>query len=90
MPDDKELYDLLSMLDRLEELREDLEALELGGRGLGDDGVAAELREEAAVLGLRTVADVERRIAELNAQVDLRDDPVSPPLPDDDLPTTDG
>lgn len=75
MADEKELYDLLSMLDRLEELREDLEELERRGRGLDDAGTDEELREEAAVLGVRTVADVERRIAELNAQVDLHDAP---------------
>ena len=35
--DDKELYDLLAMLDRLEEIREDLEELGLAGDvGVGD------------------------------------------------------
>ena len=66
--DDKELYDLLSMLDRLEELREDLEELALNGQGLA--GADDDLRQEMEVLGIRDLADVERRIAELNAQVD--------------------
>ena len=74
--DDKELYDLLAMLDRLEEIREDLEELGLAGDvGVGD-AIDDELREELAVLGLRSIEDVERRIAELNAQIDLREDPV--------------
>ena len=74
--DDKELYDLLAMLDRLEEIREDLEELGLAG-DLGEgDAIDDELREELAVLGLRSIEDVERRIAELNAQIDLREDPV--------------
>jgi len=74
--DDKELYDLLAMLDRLEEIREDLEELGLAGDvGVGD-AIDDELREELAVLGLRSIEDVDRRIAELNAQIDLREDPV--------------
>jgi len=74
--DDKELYDLLAMLDRLEEIREDLEELGLAG-DLGEgDAIDDELREELAVLGLRSIEDVERRIAELNAQIDLREDPI--------------
>ena len=71
MADDKELYDLLSMLDRLEEVREDLEELELSGLAIDDAGVSEELREELAALGVRTIGDVERRMAELNAQIDL-------------------
>ncbi len=66
--DDKELYDLLSMLDRLEDLREDLEELALNGRGIVD--ADDDLRKEIDLLGIRDLDDVERRIAELNAQVD--------------------
>ena len=66
--DDKELYDLLSMLDRLEDLREDLEELALNGRGIAD--AADDLRQEIDLLDIRDLDDVERRIAELNAQVD--------------------
>ena len=66
--DDKELYDLLSMLDRLEDLREDLEELALNGHGLA--GADDDLRQEMELLGIRELPDVERRIAELNAQVD--------------------
>lgn len=66
--DDKELYDLLMMLDRLEELREDLEALEREGRTL--DEADDDLRAELAALGVVSSADLERRIAELNAQID--------------------
>ena len=66
--DDKELYDLLSMLDRLEDLREDLEELALNGRGVAD--ADADLRQEIDLLGIHDLDDVDRRIAELNAQVD--------------------
>ncbi len=66
--DDKELYDLLSMLDRLEDLREDLEELALNGRGVADAN--DDLRQEIDLLGIRDLDDVDRRIAELNAQVD--------------------
>ena len=66
--DDKELYDLLSMLDRLEDLREDLEELALNGRGVAD--ADDDLRQEIDLLGIRDLNDVDRRIAELNAQVD--------------------
>jgi hypothetical protein len=75
MADEKELYDALAMLDRLEELREDLEELALNGRALDDPDVDEDLRVEAATLGVRTVADVEARMAELNAQVDLLEGP---------------
>ena len=74
MADDKELYDLLSMLDRLEEVREDLEELDLRGLAIDDEGVDEELREELAALGVDSLAGVERRIAELNAQIELTDD----------------
>ena len=66
--DDKELYDLLSMLDRLEDLREDLEELALNGRGVAD--ADDDLRQEIDLLGIHDLDDVDRRIAELNAQVD--------------------
>ena len=66
--DDKELYDVLSMLDRLEDLREDLEELALNGRGVAD--ADDDLRQEIDLLGIRDLDDVDRRIAELNAQVD--------------------
>ena len=66
--DDKELYDVLSMLDRLEDLREDLEELVLNGRGVAD--ADDDLRQEIDLLGIRDLDDVNRRIAELNAQVD--------------------
>ena len=85
MADDKELYDLLSMLDRLEEVREDLEELEREGRSLDDQGVDEELRDEAGVLGVRTSADVERRIAELDAQVELRSDPPGGAAAEDEI-----
>ncbi len=63
------------MLDRLEELREDLEELALNGRTLDDPDVDEDLRAEAETLSVRTVADVEARMAELNAQVDLLEGP---------------
>ena len=66
--DDKVLYDLLSMLDRLEDLREDLEELALNGRGIAD--ADDDLRQEVDLLGIHDLDDVDRRIAELNAQVD--------------------
>lgn len=75
MADEKELYDALAMLDRLEELREDLEELALNGRALDDPDVDEDLRAEAETLGVRAVADVEARMAELNAQVDLLEGP---------------
>ncbi len=75
MADEKELYDALAMLDRLEELREDLEELALNGRTLDDPDVDEDLRAEAETLSVRTVADVEARMAELNAQVDLLEGP---------------
>ncbi|MGN6672428.1 MAG: hypothetical protein ACTHMA_03950 [Thermomicrobiales bacterium] len=81
MPDDKELYDLLSMLDRLEEIREDL--LEIaGGEFVADEAEAEELREEMQSLGVSTLADIEHRIAEFNAQLDLREHD-DPDLPDE-------
>lgn len=83
--DEKELYDLLAMLDRLEELREDLEELERQGLTPDDEAVDEDLRAEMATLGVRSVADVEARIAELNAQIDLMEGPGAPPdEPDED------
>ena len=66
--DDKGLYDVLSMLDRLEDLREDLEEVGLNGRCVAD--ADDDLRQEIDLLGIRDLDDVDRRIAELNAQVD--------------------
>ncbi len=72
------LYDLLRQLDRLEDLREDLQELALRG-GVGDNDELDEegraLDEEAilaemATLGVRTLGEVEARIAELNEQLD--------------------
>lgn len=72
------LYDLLARLDRLEDLREDLQELALRG-GVGD---ADELDEEGKILdeevilaemtalGVRTLGEVEERIAALNDQID--------------------
>jgi uncharacterized small protein (DUF1192 family) len=72
------LYELLTQLDRLEDLREDLQELALRG-GVGDD---EELDEEGKVLdeelilaemtalGVRTLGEVEERIAALNEQMD--------------------
>ena len=72
MADEKELYDILSMLDRLEDLREDLEEIAISGQsvpeatGMDEDELAAEMR----ALGVTSIEDVEHRIAELNAQID--------------------
>ncbi len=78
MPEPKPLYELLTQLDRLEDLREDLQELALRG-GVGDD---EELEEEGKVLdeelilaemtalGVRTLGEVEERIAVLNEQMD--------------------
>ncbi|HEY8600981.1 MAG TPA: hypothetical protein VIL85_21280 [Thermomicrobiales bacterium] len=76
-----ELYALMRQLDRLEELREDLQELALrGGASLDDEDEdedieieeldVAALTAELADLGLTTLDDVERRIAELNARLD--------------------
>jgi hypothetical protein len=78
MPEPNPLYDLLTQLDRLEDLREDLQELALRG-GVGD---VEELDEEGKVLdeelilaemtalGVRTLGEVEERIAALNEQID--------------------
>ncbi|HET8627959.1 MAG TPA: hypothetical protein VFL91_11095 [Thermomicrobiales bacterium] len=68
--DDAELYDILAELDRLEDLREDLEELALNGRTLAELPPDDEVRREAEALGLNTVEAVEARMAELNAQLD--------------------
>ncbi len=78
-----ELYSLMRQLDRLEELREDLQELALrGGASLDDEDEdedeaidieeldVAALTAELSDLGLTTLDDVERRIAELNARLD--------------------
>ena len=78
MPEPNPLYDLLSQLDRLEDLREDLQELALRG-GVGDveelDEEGKVLDEEAilaemAALGVRTLGEVEERIAQLNERID--------------------
>ena len=80
MTTEAELYALMRQLDRLEELREDLIELALRGGAGGDDeddevdeieplDVGA-LQAELDTLGLRSLDDVERRIAELNARLD--------------------
>lgn len=78
MPDPTPLYDLLTQLDRLEDLREDLQELALRG-GVGDDDELDEegkvldeevILAEMAALGVRTLGDVEERIAQLNERID--------------------
>ncbi len=69
-----ELYALMRRLDQLEELREDL--LEVALRGgtatdeVEDDLDEAVIQQTMAALEVRSLADVDRRIAELNARVD--------------------
>lgn len=80
MSADAELYALMRRLDRLEELREDLQevALRGGTQGDEDDDVEAldqeAITNEMAALGVRTFDEIERQIAELNAQLDARED----------------
>jgi hypothetical protein len=78
VPDPTPLYDLLTQLDRLEDLREDLQELALRG-GVGDDDELDEegkvldeevILAEMAALGVRTLGDVEERIAQLNERID--------------------
>ena len=72
------LYDLLRQLDRLEELREDLQEFALrGGAALEEDEEAdadpldeAALLAEMQTLGVKTLGEVEERIAELNERID--------------------
>ena len=69
------IYEILTELDRLEDLREDLQEFALrGGATLDEDeddalDEAAMLAEMQAV-GVRTLGDLEERIAALNEQLD--------------------
>lgn len=76
------LYDLLTQLDRLEDLREDLQELALRG-GVGDDEELDEdgrvldqeaILAEMTALGVRTLGEVEERIAALNEQLDRQEE----------------
>ena len=78
MPEPNPLYELLTQLDRLEDLREDLQELALRG-GVGDDEELDEdgrvldqeaILAEMTALGVRTLGEVEERIAALNEQMD--------------------
>ena len=69
------IYDLLTQLDRLEDLREDLQEFALrGGAAIDEDEDDA--LDEAAMLaemqtvGVRTLGELEERIAALNEQLD--------------------
>jgi len=69
-----ELYALLRQLDRLEELREDLLEIALRG-GVSADELEEDIDEnvileEMAALGVKSLDEVEARIASLNAQLD--------------------
>ena len=74
MPEPNPLYDILTLLDRLEDLREDLLELTLRG-GVGDEEELDEamIAEEMRALNVRTLGDVEARLAELNEQIDHLD-----------------
>ncbi len=74
MPEPNPLYEILTLLDRLEDLREDMLELTLRG-GVGDEEELDEelIAEEMRALKVRTLGDVEERIAELNAQIDRLD-----------------
>jgi hypothetical protein len=80
MSADAELYALIKRLDRLEELREDLQEIALRGGTQGDEEDEIEpldqqaITNEMAALGIRTFDELERQIADLNAQLDARDD----------------
>ena len=69
------IYEILTELDRLEDLREDLQEFALrGGAAIDEDeddvlDEAAMLAEMQAV-GVRTLGDLEERIAALNEQLD--------------------
>ena len=74
MTTESDLYAMLRQLDRLEELREDLLEIALRG-GVSADDIEDDIDEQAvleemAALGVRTLDDVERRMAELNARLD--------------------
>jgi DNA polymerase III delta prime subunit len=84
MSTDADIYALLRQLDRLEELREDLIEIALRGGTSGEDveaDVEADIEDldeqailqEMTALGVRSLEDVERRMAELNAQLDERE-----------------
>ena len=80
MSADAELYALIRRLDRLEELREDLQEIALRGGTQGDEEDEVEpldqqaITDEMAALGIRTFDELERQIADLNAQLDARED----------------
>jgi hypothetical protein len=74
MSTDAEIYALLRQLDRLEELREDLIEIALRG-GVSGEEVEEDIDEqvilqEMAALGVRSLEEVEQRMAELNARLD--------------------
>lgn len=72
MADDPTIYNLMNQLDRLEELREDLLEVALRGGVADDEGEIDEalLAREMAALGVASLEEVERRMAELNARLD--------------------
>src|SRR4051794_38182045 len=80
MSTDAEIYALLRQLDRLEELREDLIEIALRG-GTSSEDVEEDIDDineqailqEMAALSVHSLEDVERRMAELNAQLDERE-----------------
>ncbi len=80
MSADVTLYALIRRLDRLEELREDLQEIALRGGTQGDEEDDIEpldqqaITNEMAALGIRTFDDLERQIADLNAQLDAREE----------------
>jgi hypothetical protein len=82
MSGDAELYALIKRLDRLEELREDLQEIALRGGTQGDEEDEIEpldqqaITAEMAALDIRTFDELERRIAELNAQLDAREETI--------------
>ncbi len=77
---DTTLYALIRRLDRLEELREDLQEIALRGGTQGDEEDDIEpldqqaITNEMAALGIRTFDELERQIADLNAQLDAREE----------------
>jgi hypothetical protein len=74
MSEEPSLYELLQQLDQLEELREDLLDLERDDEGddEGDGAGMAALSAAMGEFGTTTLAAVEARIAELNAEIDRR------------------
>ena len=66
------IYDLMNELDLLEELREDLLEVALRGGIVDDDEEIDEalLAQEMAALGVTSLDDVERRMVDLNEQLD--------------------